>query len=97
MLLRKRDARHPREAQFGKVKRKPAPPAADIEHAVAGFDEELRGEMAFLGELRIIERLVIRLNVKPPKAAWFHRSRKHSVCRLSDSRPPLDFVKTHAQ
>src|ERR1700730_18347058 len=44
-------------ANVREVKRKPAPAAADIEHALILRNEKLCREMAFLGELRVIERL----------------------------------------
>ena len=43
---------------LGKIKREPAPAAADIEHLGARFDQQLRREMTFLGELRVVERLL---------------------------------------
>ena len=48
---------------FREVERKAAPAAADVEHPLAGRGQELGREMAFLGELGIVERLVGRLEI----------------------------------
>ena len=48
---------------FGEVKRKAAPAAADVEHALAGRCQELGREMALLGELGIVERLIGRFEI----------------------------------
>ncbi len=48
---------------LGEVERKPAPAASNIEHALAGGDQKLGRQMAFLGKLGIVERLVRRLEI----------------------------------
>src|SRR5712691_3567559 len=63
LLLRQRDADDVRAAMLGEIERKPAPAAADFEHAPARRDQELRREVAFLGELGVIERLVAGLEI----------------------------------
>ena len=65
LLLRQCDAGDFRAAEFGEIKPEPAPAAADVEHAAVGAlaDEKLGGEMALLGELRVVERLVGRLEI----------------------------------
>ena len=63
LLLRERDAGHLRAGNLGEIEREPAPAAADIEHLGAGFDPKLRGEVAPLGELCVVERLVRRLEI----------------------------------
>jgi hypothetical protein len=42
----------------GKVERHAAPAAADLEHALAGLEQELGRDVALLGGLRLLERLV---------------------------------------
>ena len=63
LFLRQRDAGDPRAAVFGEIERKPAPAGADVEHALAGLDQQLGREMALLGELGVVERLVGRLEI----------------------------------
>ena len=58
LLLRKRDAGDAPAAELGEIERKPAPAAADVEHALSGVDQKLRREMPLLGELGVVERLV---------------------------------------
>jgi hypothetical protein len=57
VFLRQRDA-HTRAADIGEIQRKPAPAGADVEHALAAFDQQLGRDVAFLGELRVVERVV---------------------------------------
>src|SRR5262249_11668422 len=52
-----RYAGDPRATKFGKVERKTAPTAADVEHATAGWYEKLRRKMTLLRKLGIIARL----------------------------------------
>ena len=47
-----------RAGDLGKIERKSAPAAADVEHLGARLDLELGGKMTLLGELRVVERLV---------------------------------------
>ena len=63
LLARQRHAGDVGAAEFGEVERKPAPAAADVEHAMALADQELRGKVPLLGELRVVERLVGRLEI----------------------------------
>ena len=63
LLLRQRDAGHPRAGNFRKIERQAAPAAADVEHLGAGLDAEFRREMALLGQLRVVERLVRRFEI----------------------------------
>ena len=44
--------------ELGEIEAEPAPAGADVEHALAGLDGELGGEVALLGELRLFERRV---------------------------------------
>jgi hypothetical protein len=48
---------------LGEIESKPSPAASDIEHTRVRFDPKLRGQVASLGELRIIERLVRSLEI----------------------------------
>jgi hypothetical protein len=54
-MLGERDAGRVRVAVLGDIERKPAPAAADVEHALARRDQKLGGEVAPFGELRIVE------------------------------------------
>src|SRR6202166_2785273 len=63
LLLRQRDTGHLRAGNFRKIERQTAPAAADIEHLGPGLDAELRREMALLGQLRVVERLILRLEI----------------------------------
>src|SRR6516162_3852737 len=63
LLLRQRDARHLRSGNLGEVEREAAPAAADVEDAGARAQAKFRREMPPLGELRIVERLLVRLEV----------------------------------
>ena len=63
LLLRQRDAGDARRGQLGEILRKTAPAAPDVEHALARLDQKLRRQMAFLGELGIVERLARCLEV----------------------------------
>ena len=63
LLLRQRDAGDVRAGNLGEIERQAAPAAADVEHRGAGLDAELRREMALLGELRVVERLVRRFEI----------------------------------
>ena len=58
LLLRERDAGDVRAGDLGKIERKAAPAAADVEHRCARLDTKLGGEVALLGELGVVERLV---------------------------------------
>ena len=48
---------------FGEIETESAPAGADIEHALARFDQELRREMPLLGELRVVEALIGALEI----------------------------------
>lgn len=48
---------------LGDIEPEPAPARADVEHALAGLDEQLGGDVPFLGELRVVERGVLRLEI----------------------------------
>jgi hypothetical protein len=63
LLLRQGDADDLGAAGFCQIKRKAAPAGADIEHPHAGLDGELRGEVALLGVLGVLERAVRRLEI----------------------------------
>ena len=63
LLLRERDAGDVRAAELGQIERKPAPAAADVEHALVPRDEQLGREMTLLGELGIVERLAAGLEI----------------------------------
>jgi hypothetical protein len=63
LLLRKRDAGNARPAELGKIERKPAPAAADVEHAPVLRHEKLRRKMPFLGELGVVERLFLGFEI----------------------------------
>ncbi len=49
--------------QFGKVEREATPAAADVEHAFAGLEDQLGGDVPLLGELGVVEGLVRPLEV----------------------------------
>ena len=40
---------------LGEIEAEPAPARADVEHALSRLDGELGGEVALLGELRLLE------------------------------------------
>ena len=42
-------------ADLGQIEAEPAPARADVEHALARLDGELGGEVALLGELRLLQ------------------------------------------
>src|SRR5207249_486546 len=63
LLLRQRDPGDARAAMLGEIERKPTPAAADVEHALVRRDQELGREMAFLGELGVVERLAAGLEI----------------------------------
>ena len=63
LLLRERDAGDLRAAHLAKVEPEAAPARADVEHARSRLDQELRSQMAFLGELGVVERLVGLLEI----------------------------------
>src|SRR5262249_25312654 len=56
-------ADHLGAASFRQIEPEPAPARADIEHAHAGLDAELGGEVALLGKLGLLERAVRRLEI----------------------------------
>src|SRR5437016_11861452 len=58
LFLRERHAGDARVEELGKIKPEPAPSGADVEHARLRLDEKLRGDMALLGKLRVVERLL---------------------------------------
>src|SRR5262245_36456955 len=58
-----RYARDTRATNFGKVERKTAPTAADVEHATTGRYEKLRRKVALLRKLGIIEGLLGSLEI----------------------------------
>ena len=47
----------------GEIQGKSAPAATDVEYAVTSLQEEFRGDVALLGELGFIERLIWVLEV----------------------------------
>ena len=55
LLTRKRDAGGVRAGDLGEVEGKSAPAAPDIEHVGAGLDQKLGRQVAFLGELGVVE------------------------------------------
>ena len=57
LLLGQGHPGHPRAGYAGEIERKTAEAAADVEGARAVLRQELRGEVALLGGLRVIERL----------------------------------------
>ena len=59
---RSRDARRARRA--GEVDGEPAPSASDIQHSAGGLKSKLCGDMPFLGELSILQRLRRILEVR---------------------------------
>src|SRR5579871_5031021 len=63
LLLRERDAGHRACASLREIKRQAAPAAADVEHALALPQHQLGGEVPALGELRVVERLIGRLEI----------------------------------
>ncbi len=63
LFLGQRDAGHARPGDLGKVERQAAPAAADVEHRAARRNAKLCGEMALLGELRVVERLVVGFEI----------------------------------
>ena len=68
LLFRQRDAGDVGAANFGEIKPKPAPAAADVEHAqiMSIFvrpEPQLGGQMPLLGELGIVERLIGLLEI----------------------------------
>ena len=63
LSLRQGDAGDARAGDLRQIEREPAPAAADIEHPLPGPDQQLGGDVAALGELRIVERLVGRLEI----------------------------------
>ena len=48
---------------LGEIESHAAPAGADVEHARIGLNEELAGDVALLGELRIVERLLGMLEI----------------------------------
>src|SRR4029077_5273790 len=63
LLLRQRDAGHLGVGNFREIERQTAPAATDVEHLGAGRDAQLRRQMALLGQLRVVERLVARFEI----------------------------------
>ena len=55
LLLAERDAGDPGAADAREIEREAAPAAADVEHAGAGADQQLRREQPLLGELGLGE------------------------------------------
>ncbi len=63
LLVGQRDAGHVGAGDLGKVQAQPAPAAADVEHAQVSFmavaaEQQFGGEVPFLGELGVVERLL---------------------------------------
>jgi hypothetical protein len=52
-----------RAAKLREIQRQSSPATADVENALAWIDQELRRKMAFLGQLRIVERLIGALEI----------------------------------
>jgi hypothetical protein len=50
-------------ADLGEIERQSAPAAADVQDLRARLDSQLCGEMTFLGELGVVERLIGRFEV----------------------------------
>ena len=63
LLLRQRDAGDARLGGLGEVEREAAPAASDIKHRRPGRDAQLRGEVTPLGELGVVERLTLGLEI----------------------------------
>ena len=63
LLLRQRHAEGARADDLGEIERHAAEAAADVEDAVPLLDQELGGEVALLGELRFLERLVLMFEI----------------------------------
>ncbi len=63
LLGRKRDAGDVGAGHFSQIETKAAPAGADVEHAVAGVDQKLGGDMAFLGKLGFVKARIRRLEI----------------------------------
>ena len=63
LFLRKRDAGDVGAGHFRKIQTKPAPARADVEHAVAAGDQQLRSKMPLLGQLGVVERRIRGLEI----------------------------------
>jgi len=63
LFFGQRHAVNVRSADFGHVARKAAPAGTDIEHALPWLDQQLRGEVSFLRQLGIIERLMLTFEI----------------------------------
>ncbi|MGY4288338.1 hypothetical protein ACVWXO_007558 [Bradyrhizobium sp. LM2.7] len=63
LLGRQRDASDVAARNLGEIEAEAAPARADIEHTVAGSDEELCGDVALLGELCVVKRGHRRLEI----------------------------------
>ena len=63
LLLRQRDAGDARLGGLGEVEGEAAPAASDIKHRRPGGDAQLRGEVTPLGELGVVERLTLGLEI----------------------------------
>ena len=63
LLGRQRDAEHVDLEVLGEIEAEPAPARADVEHVLAGLDPQLGGDVALLGELRLLERHVRALEI----------------------------------
>ena len=55
LVLRQGDAEHVDAGDLVQIERHPAPAAADVEHALAGLERELGGDMRLLVRLRLLE------------------------------------------
>ena len=55
LMPRERDAEHLARAGLGEIEREPAPARADVEHALAGAQQQLGREMALLVLLRRLQ------------------------------------------
>ena len=56
LLLRQRDAGDLDVAVLGEIEAEPAPAGADVEHPLSRLERELGGDVALLGELRVLQR-----------------------------------------
>src|SRR5215813_14362496 len=63
LLARERDAGYARAGELGEIESEATPTAADVEDALILRQQQLGCEMAPLGELRIVERLVGGLEI----------------------------------
>ena len=63
LLGRERNAGHSRTAHLGEIECQAAPAGTDIKYAVVRSNEQLGGQVAFLRQLRVVERLIGALEI----------------------------------